>query len=247
MDAAMKWIKLVLLGSAALLALALTFFVLQARESLIAAESSASELAVKANKTIDTVNATLEHINRPCKGVAGPDACGTLAQVNKTVIGIGDLVVTTQKQTTLVATMVGQYGTVLQGVAGDIHSTTGALTGTANAATGTLNATTATVGAAKPLLDNSAAFVANLDTETKPVVTQANLFFTNVNALATRPSIPIILDQTAGILTTGNHMLLTGDQVETKLAQCTLHPHVSCYLKSDILFGAQVGGYLLPH
>ena len=30
-------------------------------------------------------DAVLDHINRPCKGASGPDACGTLAQINKTV------------------------------------------------------------------------------------------------------------------------------------------------------------------
>jgi hypothetical protein len=41
---------------------------------------------------------TATNLNRPCKGVAGADACGTLAQINKTVIKAGDAIVTTQDE-----------------------------------------------------------------------------------------------------------------------------------------------------
>ena len=41
-------------------------------------------------------DAVLDHINRPCKGASGPDACGTLAQINKTAIDAGDAIVRTQ-------------------------------------------------------------------------------------------------------------------------------------------------------
>jgi len=44
---------------------------------------------------------------------------------------------------------------------------------------------------------------------------------------------------------TGAHMLDTADKVETKLAQCTLHPTFSCQAKTWLLFGAEAGGYLL--
>jgi hypothetical protein len=39
---------------------------------------------------------TAANINRPCRGAAGPDACGTLAEVNKTMVRAGDAIVTTQ-------------------------------------------------------------------------------------------------------------------------------------------------------
>jgi hypothetical protein len=43
------------------------------------------------------ITRTVDNLNRKCKGEAGPDACGALAQVNKTVIKIGDAVVSTQQ------------------------------------------------------------------------------------------------------------------------------------------------------
>ena len=44
--------------------------------------------------TAGKTDAVLDHINRPCKGASGPDACGTLAQINKTAIDAGDAIVT---------------------------------------------------------------------------------------------------------------------------------------------------------
>lgn len=42
------------------------------------------------------VDATSANVNRPCKGPAGPDACGILAGANKVLAKAGDAVVTTQ-------------------------------------------------------------------------------------------------------------------------------------------------------
>jgi hypothetical protein len=44
---------------------------------------------------------------------------------------------------------------------------------------------------------------------------------------------------------TGAHMLDTADKVETKLAQCTLHPTFACNFKTYLLLGGQTAGYLL--
>jgi len=47
------------------------------------------------------------------------------------------------------------------------------------------------------------------------------------------------------MLDNGGEFTTTAVAVEQKLAKCTLHPTLPCVIKSDILFGAQVGGYLL--
>ena len=47
------------------------------------------------------------------------------------------------------------------------------------------------------------------------------------------------------MLDNGAEFTTTAVELEKKLAACTLHPTLPCVLKSDILFGAQVGGYLL--
>lgn len=58
------------------------------------------------------------------------------------------------------------------------------------------------------------------------------------NGLLARPSVTLMLDN-------GGEFTTTAVAVEKKLAQCTLRPTLPCVIKSDILFGAQVGGYLL--
>lgn len=68
--------------------------------------------------------------------------------------------------------------------------------------------------------------------------TRANTSLDRFNTLLANPNIALMLGS-------GAHILSTTDQVTTKLAQCTLHPHAACYFKNDALFAAQVGGYLL--
>ena len=184
---------------------------------------------------------TLDHLNRPCKGQAGPDACGTLAQINKTAIDAGDAIVRTQliERATAphVTAAMDQFGTA----AVHLSSTADSLAGTAHAATGTLTAATGaiqtlTVDARtandllvqlKPLIASYAATGNDLDTSVK-----------TFNGLLASPNVTIMLANGAQFTT-------TAVQLEQKLAQCTLHPTLPCVLKSDILFGAQVGGYLL--
>jgi hypothetical protein len=67
---------------------------------------------------------------------------------------------------------------------------------------------------------------------------RANTSLDRFNALLANPNLALMVDN-GGAFTT------TAVAVEKKLAQCTLHPTLPCVLKSDILFGAQVGGYLL--
>jgi hypothetical protein len=68
--------------------------------------------------------------------------------------------------------------------------------------------------------------------------TRANLTLDTFNGLLANPNVTIMMANGAEFTT-------TAVQVEKKLAECTLHPTLPCVLKSDILFGAQVGGYLL--
>lgn len=104
-------------------------------------------------------DAVLDHLNRPCKGTAGPDACGTLAQINKTVITAGDAIVTTQlveraAEPHIVAAMdeFSQTAKHLSGTADSLSLTVRAATGTFDAATLTLGEGQRTIAAAQPLL-----------------------------------------------------------------------------------------------
>lgn len=68
--------------------------------------------------------------------------------------------------------------------------------------------------------------------------TRANTSLDTFNFLLANPNVALMIDN-------GGEFTTTAVAVEKKLAQCTLHPTLPCVLKSDILFGAQVGGYLL--
>lgn len=65
------------------------------------AKGKINQLADSASGTLRTaqqqIQRTSDNLNRPCKGPGGASACGTLAQVNKTVVKAGDAIVTTQR------------------------------------------------------------------------------------------------------------------------------------------------------
>jgi len=216
-------------------------------------------LTVAFERVTDGVTATLANVNRPCKGPAGPDACGALAQVNKTSIAAGDVANAAAKQVeqsgvliTATTRNLDAVGASVSGLTGHLTKTADALAGTAKALTGTSQAATTTIGTANTsltrltgsadvLLGNANSSVAAM----QPLLGRSTLFVDHLDALATNPAIPTLETNLANITTTGEHMLQTGDAVETKLAKCTLHSTFSCVFKSDLLFAAQVTGYAL--
>jgi len=138
---------------------------------------------------------TLDHLNRPCKGPAGPDACGTLAQINKTVITAGDAIVRTQlieraAQPHIISAMdeFGQTAKHLSSTADSLKGTADALTGTAQGATDTLAEGKRTIAAAQPLLAQLTANGASLQATTD-----------TINDILKRQAIGKLLDNAAGI------------------------------------------------
>lgn len=61
-----------------------------------AAADALKKYGVTASAATGAIKTTSATLNRPCQGKAGPDACGTLAQVNKTLVKVGDEITTTQ-------------------------------------------------------------------------------------------------------------------------------------------------------
>jgi len=116
-----------------------------------------------ANGAIQGVDSTIANLNRPCKGKAGPDACGTLAQINKTDIDIGEAVITMQRQVAQTGKLTAAAATTLQTTANRASGALTALTGTAKAATETLHgasldleAVNDSIQVTKPLIEASA-------------------------------------------------------------------------------------------
>ncbi len=104
------------------------------------------------------VDATLANINRKCQGQHGPDACGTLAQINKVAIAAGDVANETRiqveqsgaliKATTKNLDIVGHSVTK---TSQDIGELADALTETAHGATDTLATTKGAIAGLQPL------------------------------------------------------------------------------------------------
>ena len=145
--------------------------------------------------TAGKTDAVLDHINRPCKGASGPDACGTLAQINKTVITAGDAIVTTQlveraAQPHIISAMdeFGQTAKHLSSTADSLSLTAHAATGTLDAATDTIGEGKRTIAAAQPLLAQLTANSASLQTTTD-----------TLNDVLKRQAIGKFLDNAAGI------------------------------------------------
>jgi hypothetical protein len=205
---------------------------------------------------------TLATLNRPCgirnvkssanystfysEGSLMP--CGTLAEVATSVVKAGNAVVQTQlverATTPHVTAAMDQFGAAavhLSETADNLSITAQSLTGTAKAATVTLTAATGAIQTLtldartandllvqlRPLIASYTATGNDLDTTIK-----------TANGIMSSQNVTIMLANGAQFTT-------TAVQLEQKLSQCTLHPTLPCVLKSDILFGAQVSGYLL--
>ena len=150
-------------------------------------------------------DAVLDHLNRPCKGSAGPDACGTLAQINKTAIDAGDAIVRTQlieraAQPHIISAMdeFSQTAKHLSSTADSLKGTADALTGAAQGATDTLAEGKRTIAAAQPLLVQLTANGASLQVTTE-----------TLNDTLKRKAVGEMLDNLAGI--TGHADAITGD------------------------------------
>jgi hypothetical protein len=198
--------------------------------------------------TLNKVNATLDKINAGCVDIQGDYVCGPIEQLSQTEKNVGILAARSAQQVqqtgtlvTAVANNLNTVGEAVKSSAGHINVTADAATGTLTAATGTLTAATGAIQTLtidaktandllvqlKPLIASYTATGNDLDTTIK-----------TANGIMASPNVTIMLANGAQFTT-------TAVQLEQKLAQCTLHPTLPCVLKSDILFGAQVGGYLL--
>ena len=166
--------------------------------------------------TAGKTDAVLDHINRPCKGASGPDACGTLAQINKTVIDAGDAIVRTQliersTQPHIISAMdeFGQTAKHLSSTADSLKGTADAITGTARGATETLSAAQTdlktldtSLTAFPPLLERSTATVGDLDALLKDKAVYGTL--DNVQSMTSSGSAILIDARTLADKTTGD-------------------------------------------
>jgi hypothetical protein len=77
-------------------------------------EKALGETAIELGHSIVAIKNDLV---RPCKGPAGPDACGAFAQINKVAIASGDAVITTQMQVRSVTPLMIASAEAVNGIA----------------------------------------------------------------------------------------------------------------------------------
>jgi hypothetical protein len=162
--------------------------------------------------TVDQVNATLVNINRPCKGPDGPDACGTLAQVNKGVIRMGDLATTAQMQVKQSGVLIAAttknldaIGTSVTATMGHLNGTAAALATTASAATDSLHTLSTHTATA---IDTANTTLGDLDDAVK--LHSAQLANSEADFDAALKPIPAI---EVGLVKTTNQLALTSVQI----------------------------------
>jgi len=170
--------------------------------------------------TYGKIDAVLDHLNRPCKGASGPDACGTLAQINKTAIDSGDAIVRTQLIERAAQPHIISAMDEFSHTAKHLSSTADSLSETAHAATGTLDAATDTIGegkhtiaAAQPLFAQLTANGASLQAATD-----------TLNDTLKRKAVGEMLDNLAGATGQGNAILGDFRQVADKARADYLRP-----------------------
>jgi hypothetical protein len=219
---------------------------------LVVAGALGCAVLYKAMHAVDAVNATLAAVSAPCTGFHGSVTCGPIAQMSQTEKNIGILAaqgaLQVKQSGALITATTRNMDVVAASVSGEISAmqgTTAALTTTAQTATASLKTITDGIS---PVLSstNTTITQAGITIEGfQPVEIAATKSLTDFNTLLDNPSIPSMMDRADKMMGSGVDIFATTDAVEKKLAQCTLHPTLRCVVKSDTIFAAQVGGYLL--
>ena len=163
----------------------------------------------KLGEAADGITATLANLNRPC-GTGKP--CGTLAEIGKATVKVGDILVTSQRQEQDTARAAQATMTAVDQMAAHAGALTDSLAGTASAATGTLAQARVDLGtmndsiaATKPLLEASTATIGRVGVASD-----------DLDTLLKRKAIGDLLDQFAGIATHGNAIAGDFQQVADK-------------------------------
>lgn len=151
--------------------------------------------------TINRANVALDTVNRPCKG----SSCGTLANVDKLVVKVGDVAVDTQRQ-------IQQSGTLINAASASLTSTSEHL----NAAVDTSSAQLTRLG---PLLDSARGAMDSLPPAVQhvtadadaltPVLLNANGAVGDFRTILQRPSLAATMDNAASM--TGSWAGISGD------------------------------------
>jgi hypothetical protein len=163
------------------------------------------QLSLKVSLTFSKVNQALDTVNALC----APGPCGTLANVDKVVVKVGDAIVQTQLVERGTSPHVIAAMDTLNASASKLGGTADALTGTAQGATQTLAAASTdlktldtSLTAFPPLLERSTATVGDLDALLKDKAVYGTL--DNVQSMTSSGSAILIDARTLADKTTGD-------------------------------------------
>ena len=157
-------------------------------------------------ETLTKLNQSLDTINRPC-GNGHP--CGTLANADKAMVKVSDILVTSQLQERDVAKAAESNMEAVNGLAEHLNKTADALSDTAKAGTGTLQQARTDLGtlngsiAALTPLENSLAATAQASTTT----------INSVNARISDPRVDALLSDFRSIADSGTGIMADGKTV----------------------------------
>jgi hypothetical protein len=126
--------------------------------------------------TVAKTNQALDTVNRPC----APGPCGTLANIDKLTVKVGDLAVTSQRQVAQTDVLVTSVAAEVQRTGETIERTGASAQRTLDAATGTLQEGQRTLAAFQPVLGHADATVADLDAALKADAGPFNATLVNV-------------------------------------------------------------------
>lgn len=163
-------------------------------------------VADEAMVTLGSVDSTVAAVNRPCeKG----KPCGTLAEVNKSMVKLQDVTVTLQRQVGQSATLVNAASSSIQKATMDVHTMALAGTDTEKAATAALSTAKETIADAQPVLQSL-----RQDEES------ANNAVTDFDNLLRSPDLASTMEHVEGMTASGDKMLSDAQWKEHEL----LHP-----------------------
>ena len=175
-----------------------------------------------------------------------PETCGLVPAAEQTVRYVGTLAAqgatTVQQSGTLVVTAAQNMDTASNSIADlETHLATAIddFGGTAKSATKLIDTGTDYFQKKKPQFDLLLTHFNDFTVSGNGSVTRFNALMDSQNTARTSQGI-------ADLMVNSARFMLTADQVEEKLAKCTLHPTIGCVAKSYGITAAQLFGYASP-
>jgi hypothetical protein len=220
------------------------------RDTIQSSASAEAALIPKAGAAIDgmtgvetRLQGTLDFVNRPCNTYAAGTHLlqkdGTLCVLAMTSTRIGDIAVLSAQQVQQSGQLITAAKDNMNQVGKKVGEAVDAFGGTAKSATRMIDTGTDYFQKQQPQFDLLLTHFDEVTVSGNGSITRFNTLMDSQNTARTSQGI-------ADLMVNSARFMLTADQVEEKLAKCTLHPTIGCVAKSYAILGAQMYGYASP-